>query len=118
MRGRSIWVGFLRRAEYFIKPDEIGPHLLDLVVLGAELRDENGTTLADIGVTTDLKAIDVPEIKFIDSIGQGSLVMNVTDGYFVSSTNTSTMKTEKPYREKVIATSVTTTVEMQVQKNN
>lgn len=82
-------------------------------------RTEDGRTLAEIKLKTTLQPRDsanTTDVKFIRFDGNGVLVMNVTDGYFESSNTTNEMQTEKPYREKVIATTVKTTVEMQIKK--
>jgi hypothetical protein len=86
-----------------------------------ENRTDNGKTLAEIKLKTTLQPRETEyksDVNFIRFDGSGTLFMNVDDGYFQSSTTTNEMKTEKPYREKVIASTVKTTVEMQIRKKS
>ncbi len=99
---------------------EVGNFTRQHTYTWTENRTENGKTLADINLTTTLEPRETDktgDVKFISYHGNGTLTMNVTDGYFESSKTTNEMQTEKPYREKVIATTAKTTVEMQIEKN-
>ena len=83
-------------------------------------RTEDGTVLAEIELETTLKprvTDSKTDVKFISFAGNGTLVMNATDGYFESSLTSSEMQTEKPYREKVISSTVKKTVKMQISRN-
>ena len=76
--------------------------------------------MAEIRLKTTLEprvSENETDVKFISYEGTGTLIMNVTDGFFESSKTTNEMQTEKPYREKAIATTVKTTVEMRISKN-
>lgn len=84
-------------------------------------RQDNGKTLADIKMSTTITpAVDdkttAPDVKFVSFEGNGDLEMNVTDGHFTSTKTVNKMQTEKSYREKTIITTVTSTIEMQVNK--
>jgi len=86
-------------------------------------KNVGGAELTEIKVEPTMTAKDALETKGnslrgkLNSFsGEGTLLMNAEDGYFKSSTLKSELKTERPYREKTIETTVTTEVGMTVTK--
>lgn len=99
---------------------EVGTFTRQHAYTWTENRNEDGKTMAEIKLKTSLEprpSENETDVKFTSYDGTGTLIMNVTDGYFESSKTTNEMQTEKPYREKAIATTVKTTVEMRISKN-
>ncbi len=54
--------------------------------------------------------------RLVEFSGTGTMVMNIDDGYFVSSQTSNQLKSEKDYFDQTIVTSVNSRIEMQIEK--
>ena len=82
-------------------------------------RNSGDNEIAQFKLSSSIDAVDERgpnEPKLVDFSGGGEFVFDVTEGHAVSSKSSNEMKTEQPYREKTIVTTVTTVVEMQINK--
>ncbi|MDB2526797.1 hypothetical protein N9X53_08920, partial [Mariniblastus sp.] len=79
---------------------------------------------AEFSVLTELKPVDLPskqqgsslQGKLLNFRGSGTLLMNLENGFFSNSKIQNTVSTEKPYREKMIKTTVSNKIEMNMRR--
>lgn len=87
-------------------------------------KDSEQGQVAVFNVLTALKPLDSKskqqgsslQGKLISFSGSGNLMMDLENGFFSTSKIQNTVSTEKPYREKVIKTTVSNEIEMSMQK--
>jgi hypothetical protein len=87
-------------------------------------KDSEQGQVAVFNVLTALKPLDSNskqqgsslQGKLISFSGSGNLMMDLENGFFSTSKIQNTVSTEKPYREKVIKTTVSNEIEMSMQK--
>ena len=80
--------------------------------------------IAEFNVSTELKSLDSTanqqgsslQGKLLSFRGSGTLLMDIENGYFSNSKLQNIVSTEKPYREKLIKTTVSNEIEMNMEK--
>ncbi|MEM7454007.1 MAG: DUF6263 family protein [Planctomycetota bacterium] len=86
----------------------------------AGMQEVDGRSLASFDVVTTLEPVategETPESRLVDFEGGGTMMMDLEAGHFVSSTASNVMNTEREYFDKTIVTTVSSDVEMQIEK--
>lgn len=89
-------------------------------------RDGEQGQVGEFSVSTELKPLDSTpsqpgsslQVKLLDYSGVGTLLLDIENGYFRNSKLQNTISTEKPYREKMIRTTVSNEIEMNMRRQN
>ena len=87
-------------------------------------RDDEQGQVAEFSVSTKLKPLDSTSSqqgsslqgKLLNYSGAGTLLLDIENGYFSNSKLQNTISTEKPYREKIIRTTVSNEIEMNMNR--
>ncbi|MDA7880082.1 hypothetical protein N9B31_03320 [Mariniblastus sp.] len=87
-------------------------------------RDGEQGQVAEFSVATELKPLDSTSDQQGSSLqgellsfgGSGTLLLDIENGYFSNSKLQNTISTEKPYREKMIKTTVSNEIEMNMRR--